>query len=144
MKIYFVALRFAFSVLTLLIVLLSDFQKSNPPGSVGTSLALETIIQHSPVDFRPIRYVLFLDFVHLSRLNLSQFCIFGLFVCWIDFSLFEFFSLIFHSRNETSSSVLVCSKGGGLLAERMELVNELWEENIKVMALKDLCFKLIA
>nr|XP_011457265.1 PREDICTED: probable serine/threonine-protein kinase GCN2 isoform X3 [Fragaria vesca subsp. vesca] len=64
--------------------------KSSPPGSVGTSLALETIIQHYPVDFRPI------------------------------------------SRNETSSSVLVCSKGGGgLLAERMELVNELWEENIK-------------
>ncbi|KAM5570160.1 eIF-2-alpha kinase GCN2 [Rosa sericea] len=64
--------------------------KSNPPGSVGTSLALETIIQHSPVDFKPI------------------------------------------SRNEVSNSVLVCSKGGGgLLAERMELVNELWEENIK-------------
>ncbi|KAK9932367.1 hypothetical protein M0R45_019607 [Rubus argutus] len=83
--------------------------KSNPPGSVGTSLALETIIQHSPVDFRP--------------LGMS-------------------YPLI---SNEVSNSVLVCSKGGGgLLAERMELVNELWEENIKVLRLKDLCCKLIA
>ncbi|KAH7572811.1 hypothetical protein JRO89_XS03G0018000 [Xanthoceras sorbifolium] len=63
--------------------------RTNPPGAVGTSLALETIIQHSPVDFKPI-------------------------------------------RNETSTSVLVCSRGGGgLLVERMELVAELWEENIK-------------
>ncbi|GMH19767.1 hypothetical protein Nepgr_021608 [Nepenthes gracilis] len=29
--------------------------KSSPPGSVGTSLALETIIQNSSVDFRPLR-----------------------------------------------------------------------------------------
>ncbi|TQE11671.1 hypothetical protein C1H46_002707 [Malus baccata] len=63
--------------------------KSNPPGAVGTSLALETIIQLSSIDFKPI-------------------------------------------RNEVSNIVLVCSKGGGgLLKERMELVAELWEENIK-------------
>ncbi|KAK3204428.1 hypothetical protein Dsin_018474 [Dipteronia sinensis] len=63
--------------------------RTNPPGAVGVSLALETIIQHSPVDFKPI-------------------------------------------RNETSTSVLVCSRGGGgLLVERMELVDKLWEENIK-------------
>lgn len=64
--------------------------KSNPPAAVGTSLALETIIQHSSVDIsRPFRY-------------------------------------------DASSSVLVCSRGGGgLLEERMELVAELWEENIK-------------
>ncbi|KAJ4844021.1 eukaryotic translation initiation factor 2-alpha kinase [Turnera subulata] len=63
--------------------------RMNPPGAVGTSLALETIIQHSPADFKPI-------------------------------------------RNETSSSVLVCSRGGGgLLVQRMELVAELWDENIK-------------
>uniref|UniRef100_A0A453CA91 Class II Histidinyl-tRNA synthetase (HisRS)-like catalytic core domain-containing protein n=1 Tax=Aegilops tauschii subsp. strangulata TaxID=200361 RepID=A0A453CA91_AEGTS len=36
-------------------------------------------------------------------------------------------------RIENSISVLVCSKGGGgLLNERMELVAELWEANIKV------------
>ncbi|GMJ08489.1 GENERAL CONTROL NON-DEPRESSIBLE 2, ARABIDOPSIS THALIANA GENERAL CONTROL NON-DEPRESSIBLE 2 [Hibiscus trionum] len=63
--------------------------KTNPPGAVGTSLALETIIQHSPEDFKPI-------------------------------------------RNEATTSILVCSRGGGgLLMERMELVAELWEENIK-------------
>ncbi|XVF65555.1 hypothetical protein PTKIN_Ptkin09bG0258400 [Pterospermum kingtungense] len=63
--------------------------KTNPPGAVGTSLALETIIQHCPVDFKPI-------------------------------------------RNEATTSILVCSRGGGgLLIERMELVAELWEENIK-------------
>ncbi|XP_039054729.1 eIF-2-alpha kinase GCN2 isoform X2 [Hibiscus syriacus] len=63
--------------------------KTNPPGAVGTSLALETIIQHSPEDFKPI-------------------------------------------RNEPTTSILVCSRGGGgLLRERMELVAELWEENIK-------------
>ncbi|KAJ7980699.1 protein kinase family protein [Quillaja saponaria] len=63
--------------------------KTNPPGAVGTSLALETIIQNCPIDFKPI-------------------------------------------RNEASTSVLVCSRGGGgLLVERMGLVAELWEENIK-------------
>nr|GEX49592.1 eIF-2-alpha kinase GCN2 isoform X1 [Tanacetum cinerariifolium]GEX51228.1 eIF-2-alpha kinase GCN2 isoform X1 [Tanacetum cinerariifolium] len=64
--------------------------KSNPPGAVGTSLALETIIQHSSVDIcRPF-------------------------------------------RNESSKSVLVCSRGGGgLLEKRMELVSELWEDDIK-------------
>ncbi|XP_048233579.1 eIF-2-alpha kinase GCN2 isoform X3 [Ricinus communis] len=63
--------------------------KTHPPGAVGTSLALETIIQHSPVDFRP-------------------------------------------TRNETSTNILVCSRGGGgLLVERMGLVAELWEANIK-------------
>ncbi|KAK6930573.1 RWD domain, partial [Dillenia turbinata] len=36
------------------------------------------------------------------------------------------------ARNEGSISVLVCSRGGGgLLEERMELVAELWDENIK-------------
>ncbi|KAL4290262.1 hypothetical protein GQ457_14G000440 [Hibiscus cannabinus] len=63
--------------------------KTNPPGAVGISLALETIIQNSPEDFKPI-------------------------------------------RNEATTSILVCSRGGGgLLMERMELVAELWEENIK-------------
>ncbi|XP_023759388.1 eIF-2-alpha kinase GCN2 isoform X1 [Lactuca sativa] len=64
--------------------------KSNPPGAVGTSLALETIIQHSSVDiYRPF-------------------------------------------RNDSSRSVLVCSRGGGgLLEKRMELVAELWEDDIK-------------
>ncbi|XP_024030685.1 eIF-2-alpha kinase GCN2 isoform X2 [Morus notabilis] len=63
--------------------------KSHAPGGVGTSLALETIIQHSLVDLKPI-------------------------------------------RNDDSVSILVCSRGGGgLLEEWMELVAELWEENIK-------------
>ncbi|KMT15732.1 hypothetical protein BVRB_3g057120 isoform A [Beta vulgaris subsp. vulgaris] len=63
--------------------------RSSPPGAVGTSLALETIIQHSCVHIRPIRI-------------------------------------------EGSASVLVCSKGGGgLLEERMEIVVELWDANIK-------------
>ncbi|XP_023638005.1 eIF-2-alpha kinase GCN2 isoform X2 [Capsella rubella] len=35
-------------------------------------------------------------------------------------------------RNEVSTSVLVCSRGGGgLLVQRMELVAELWEKSIK-------------
>ncbi|KAL5537327.1 hypothetical protein UlMin_046354, partial [Ulmus minor] len=63
--------------------------KSNAPGAVGTSLALETMIQHSLVDLKPI-------------------------------------------RSEDSTTILVCSRGGGgLLEARMELVAELWEENIK-------------
>lgn len=63
--------------------------RASPPGAVGTSLALETIIQYSPGEFRPV-------------------------------------------RNEAATAVLVCSRGGGgLLVERMELVSELWEENIK-------------
>lgn len=63
--------------------------KVNSPGAVGTSLALETIIQHSNEEIKPL-------------------------------------------RNETGISVLICSRGGGgLLEERMELVAELWEENIK-------------
>ncbi|XP_071686022.1 eIF-2-alpha kinase GCN2 isoform X2 [Rutidosis leptorrhynchoides] len=64
--------------------------KSNPPGAVGTSLALETIIQHSAVDiYKPF-------------------------------------------RSDSSKSVLVCSRGGGgLLEKRMELVSELWNEDIK-------------
>ncbi|CAJ2679073.1 unnamed protein product [Trifolium pratense] len=66
----------------------SDY-KGNPPTGMGTSLALETIIQNCPVDFKP-------------------------------------------SRNEASTSILVCSRGGGgLLVERMELVAELWQENFK-------------
>ncbi|XP_042044416.1 eIF-2-alpha kinase GCN2 isoform X2 [Salvia splendens] len=63
--------------------------KSSPPGAVGTSIALETILLHSSVD------------------NKSH-------------------------RNEIGINVLVCSRGGGgLLFERMELVAELWEENIR-------------
>ncbi|KAL9340084.1 hypothetical protein Peur_066303 [Populus x canadensis] len=63
--------------------------RASPPGAVGTSLALETIIQYSPGEFKPV-------------------------------------------RNEAATTVLVCSRGGGgLLVERMELVSELWEENIK-------------
>ncbi|KAJ0775558.1 putative protein kinase PEK-GCN2 family [Helianthus annuus] len=64
--------------------------KSNPPGAVGTSLALETVIHHSSVDvYRPF-------------------------------------------RNDSSRSVLVCSRGGGgLLEKRMELVTELREDDIK-------------
>ncbi|CAL1404688.1 unnamed protein product [Linum trigynum] len=62
---------------------------SNPPGAVGTSIALETIILNASGDIRPI-------------------------------------------RNEASTSVLVCSRGGGgLLVERMKLVAKLWENNIK-------------
>ncbi|CAN1247951.1 eIF-2-alpha kinase GCN2 [Linum perenne] len=63
---------------------------SNPPGAVGTSLALETIILRATGDIK-------------------------------------------HIRNEVhGTSVLVCSRGGGgLLVERMELVAQLWEENIK-------------
>lgn len=41
--------------------------------------------------------------------------------------------ILYCFRNEASTSILVCSKGGGgLLEERMELVAELWENNIKV------------
>lgn len=70
---------------------LEDFDhKSNPPGAVGTSLALETILlQHTFVDTKLYRYNIGVE-------------------------------------------ILVCSRGGGgLLKERMELVAELWEENIK-------------
>lgn len=36
-------------------------------------------------------------------------------------------------RNDSSKCVLVCSRGGGgLLEKRMELVSELWENDIKV------------
>ncbi|KAK7312406.1 hypothetical protein VNO77_36234 [Canavalia gladiata] len=67
----------------------SSDHKVNPPTGVGTSLALETIIQNCPVDFKP-------------------------------------------NRNEASTNILVCSRGGGgFLVERMELVAELWEENFK-------------
>lgn len=63
--------------------------KSNPPGAVGSSLALETILQHASLDIRPYRY-------------------------------------------DVATNVLVCSRGGGgLLIERMELLAELWEENIR-------------
>ncbi|KAK4286606.1 hypothetical protein QN277_003135 [Acacia crassicarpa] len=63
--------------------------KANPPSGVGASLALETIIQNCPVDFKPI-------------------------------------------KNEASTNILVCSRGGGgLLTERMELVAELWEKDFK-------------
>ncbi|CAA0833246.1 Probable serine/threonine-protein kinase GCN2 [Striga hermonthica] len=63
--------------------------KSNLPGAVGSSIALETIFLHSSVNSK------------------------------------------FH-RYDTGTNILVCSRGGGgLLLERMELVAELWEENIK-------------
>ncbi|XP_051116780.1 eIF-2-alpha kinase GCN2 [Andrographis paniculata] len=63
--------------------------KWNPPGAVGTSIALETILLHTSVD--------------------SKF-----------------------SRSDIGANILVCSRGGGgLLLERMELVAELWDENIK-------------
>ncbi|XP_049381059.1 eIF-2-alpha kinase GCN2 [Solanum stenotomum] len=63
--------------------------KSNPPGAAGSSLALETILQHASLDSRPHRY-------------------------------------------DVVTNVLVCSRGGGgLLTERMELLAELWEENIR-------------
>ncbi|XP_028808299.1 eIF-2-alpha kinase GCN2 isoform X2 [Neltuma alba] len=65
------------------------FKKANPPSGVGASLALETIIQNCPIDFKPI-------------------------------------------KNEASTNILVCSRGGGgLLIERMELVAELWEKDFK-------------
>ncbi|MED6189778.1 eukaryotic translation initiation factor 2-alpha kinase, partial [Stylosanthes scabra] len=61
--------------------------KGNPPSGVGSSLALERIIQNC----------------HMNSL-----------------------------RNEGSTSVLVCSRGGGgLMMERMELVAELWGEKLK-------------
>ncbi|GKD86368.1 EIF-2-alpha kinase GCN2 isoform X1, partial [Tanacetum coccineum] len=74
--------------------------KSNPPGAVGTSLALETIIHHSSVDIWCFT---------------ARGCIIG-----------------GSGRNDSSKSVLVCSRGGGgLLEKRMELVSELWEDDIK-------------
>ncbi|XP_028757179.1 eIF-2-alpha kinase GCN2 isoform X3 [Neltuma alba] len=67
----------------------SRHYKANPPSGVGASLALETIIQNCPIDFKPI-------------------------------------------KNEASTNILVCSRGGGgLLIERMELVAELWEKDFK-------------
>lgn len=37
-------------------------------------------------------------------------------------------------KHETSTDVLVCSRGGGgLLKERMQVVSELWAANIKVL-----------
>ncbi|KAG8369529.1 hypothetical protein BUALT_Bualt14G0023000 [Buddleja alternifolia] len=66
----------------------SDY-KLSPPGAVGTSIALETILLHCSVDTK-------------------------------------------FYRNDVGINILVCSRGGGgLLVERMELVAELWEENIK-------------
>lgn len=64
--------------------------KSNIPGAVGTSLALETILsQHISLDGK----------IH---------------------------------RIDACPDILVCSRGGGgLLEERMELVAELWDQNIK-------------
>ncbi|KAA8527288.1 hypothetical protein F0562_034615 [Nyssa sinensis] len=41
--------------------------KSNPPGAVGTSLALETIIQHSSVDIKPFRSDDSIDVLVCSR-----------------------------------------------------------------------------
>uniref|UniRef100_A0A3Q7JMF1 Histidyl tRNA synthetase-related domain-containing protein n=1 Tax=Solanum lycopersicum TaxID=4081 RepID=A0A3Q7JMF1_SOLLC len=77
------------SFLILTRISLTGGLKSNPPGAAGSSLALETILQHASLDSRPHRY----DIV---------------------------------------TNVLVCSRGGGgLLIERMELLAELWEENIR-------------
>ncbi|RAL54983.1 hypothetical protein DM860_013679 [Cuscuta australis] len=67
----------------------SENKLKNYPGAVGTSVALETILQHVSADILPY-------------------------------------------RNDMGTKILVCSRGGGgLLVERMELVAELWEENIK-------------
>ncbi|KAL9162457.1 hypothetical protein ABFS82_07G090900 [Erythranthe guttata] len=67
----------------------STENKSSPPGAVGTSIALETVLLHSSLDNK-------------------------------------------FYRNDSGINILVCSRGGGgLLVERMELVAELWEENIK-------------
>lgn len=111
------------------------FQKTSPPGAVGTSLALETIIQHSLIDFKPTRcYVLYC-------LHLFLFYFFTLLTFFKPLSLgsssfhlsFSHTRYIYIHRNEASTTILVCSRGGGgLLVERMELVAELWEENIKV------------
>ncbi|PKA56267.1 putative serine/threonine-protein kinase GCN2 [Apostasia shenzhenica] len=63
--------------------------RSNPPGAVGISLAMEKIFRYCSLDIRP-------------------------------------------SRIEHNVNVLVCSKGGGgLLQERMELVSELWQANMR-------------
>lgn len=52
--------------------LLSDnYQKSNPPGAVGVSIALETIIQHCSVDIRPFRWNLY-PFFYLFLLNEAE------------------------------------------------------------------------
>lgn len=95
--------------------LLSNFQKSNPPGSVGTSLALETIIQHSPMDFRPIRYVLSVDFVCFSRLLLNQLCMFELFVYLDRFlSVWFFFSFLFVAEMKLAIVFLFVPKEEGV------------------------------
>ncbi|CAK9178667.1 unnamed protein product [Ilex paraguariensis] len=48
-------------------ILLCFCQKSNPPGAVGTSLALETIIQHSSVDIKPLRNDVSINVLICSR-----------------------------------------------------------------------------
>ncbi|XP_078447574.1 protein kinase family protein isoform X2 [Wolffia australiana] len=63
--------------------------KTNPPGAVGISLALEKIL-------------------HQPSLEIKQ------------------------CRSDLGFSILVCSRGGGgMLEERMELVAELWQANLK-------------
>lgn len=41
--------------------------KSNPPGAVGVSLALETVIQHSSMDIRPFRNEVGINVLVCSR-----------------------------------------------------------------------------
>jgi translation initiation factor 2-alpha kinase 4 len=105
-------------------------QKTKPPGAVGVSIALEKFLPNNPASD-----------VGLPRLHNSSY------TSWSRKNLFMHFIspsngsmgfpwmllLCLDFRIEHSISVLVCSKGGGgLLNERMELVEELWEANIKV------------
>lgn len=134
-------------------------QKGNPPTGVGTSLALETIIQNCPVDFKHNRLVslnsniyIFFGFVIFTFHKLWHlgYCLFNFilvpmrvvraYMCtnnrsrlscwWLHTDALDSLNCF---RNEASINILVCSRGGGgLLVERMELVAELWLENFKV------------
>lgn len=63
-------------IITTLLVIspFSLTQKSNPPGAVGVSLALETVIQHSSMDIRPFRCNLLCVFVLFIFLFLFSPC----------------------------------------------------------------------
>lgn len=63
--------------LYLLIASISCLQKTSPPGAVGTSLALETIIEHSSADIKPFRQCTFsIGFKLTSPFRAS-------FECWL-------------------------------------------------------------
>ena len=47
-----------------LLMIVSFCQKSSPPGAVGTSIALETILLHSSVDNKSHRWWSFLVWIH--------------------------------------------------------------------------------